>query len=390
MSASERHYVARSAETGAVTGTVVRTGGPIGPHSARAVGGRFVVAEGWRALRFTTAVPGVALVQIVHASAALAALGPVEVYVNQPASSTAPDATLDFSGATAFLSVAAGQPLTVRTRLQTPPPPGLPRETTLTTGPLGEGRHVVSLAGIPTEWLSLFAFNPMGLDRTIAAVAAPFSFFRTGVARQPDGTAAVVVTHAVTDAPAIDVVVAETGQILADDLPYGQSTAASLLPVGTHRVEIRRAGDGALLEAVRFVLDGTEETVAFTATGFLDPAANQGGPALSLTATDETGATDTGVVVTSADAEPGAALSLVVASPVRGAATVRFTLGEGGPARLVVVDVLGREVAVLVDGAAAAGAHTRPLDARGLAPGSYWLRLTTPSTAAVRALTVVR
>ena len=58
--------------------------------------------------------------------------------------------------------------------------------------------------------------------------------------------------------------------------------------------------------------------------------------------------------------------------------------------RLAVYDVLGREVAVLVDGAVAAGAHTATFDARSLPAGTYLCRLAADGAVQTRTLTVVR
>src|SRR5690606_15147793 len=99
--------------------------------------------------------PAVAEVQVVHAAAAVAVLGPVEVYLNQDPASTTPDAVVTFRGGSAYLALPAGTPLAVRARLQNAPPPPLPREVTFTTPPLPAGRFVVSVAGIPEQLLAL-------------------------------------------------------------------------------------------------------------------------------------------------------------------------------------------------------------------------------------------
>ncbi|HEX9951980.1 MAG TPA: DUF4397 domain-containing protein [Rubricoccaceae bacterium] len=353
--------------------------------------GGYVVSEGWQVRRLTTASASVAEVQVVHASAALAAFGPIQVYLNQPATSTTPDATVTFRGGSAFVYVPAGQPLQVRARLVNAPPFGLPQEISFTQPALIAGRHVVSLAGIPSQILGSYAQNPAGIARDLSLI---FGFLGVGAA--PDappalgGTVAVVVTNAVTDAPAIDVVVAGTGQVLADDLPYRQAAPLATLAPGTYRVEIRRASDGVLLEAVRFTLDGSEGVFALAATGFLNPSANQNGPALALTGTDATGTTDPGVIVTGAEQESAAGLSLTVATPARGQVAVRYSLPEAGAVRLGLYDALGRQVAVLADGAHAAGSHEATLDAGALAPGLYVLRLTAAHEHLTRNVTVVR
>ena len=97
---------------------------------------------------------------------------------------------------------------------------------------------------------------------------------------------------------------------------------------------------------------------------------------------------DTG---TAGEDAPTDALDLAAApNPVAGTARVAFTVAAAGPVRLAVVDLLGREVAVLADGPAAAGAHSVAWDASALAPGVYVLRLGTADDAVTQTVTVVR
>jgi hypothetical protein len=55
--------------------------------------------------------------------------------------------------------------------------------------------------------------------------------------------------------------------------------------------------------------------------------------------------------------------------------TTHYTLAQGGPVRLVVYDVLGREVAALVDEVQPAGAYDVAFDGTGLPSGTYVYRL---------------
>ena len=89
---------------------------------------------------------------------------------------------------------------------------------------------------------------------------------------------------------------------------------------------------------------------------------------------------------------PGtAALALTVGpSPAGASATVRFTLGAPAHVRLVVTDLLGREVARLVDSLRPAGDHAAALGVAGFAPGVYVVRIDSGSAAAVQHLTVIR
>ena len=63
-------------------------------------------------------------------------------------------------------------------------------------------------------------------------------------------------------------------------------------------------------------------------------------------------------------------------NPSRGAVTVPYLTPAAGRVRVVVVDLLGREVAVLVDAEEPAGAHEARLPAGRLAAGVYAVRVT--------------
>ncbi|HEX9951752.1 MAG TPA: T9SS type A sorting domain-containing protein, partial [Rubricoccaceae bacterium] len=84
------------------------------------------------------------------------------------------------------------------------------------------------------------------------------------------------------------------------------------------------------------------------------------------------------------------ALAPVAPNPSRGRATVTVETPATAHVRVIVYDVLGRDVAVLADGEMAAGRHALALDASGLASGVYVVRMTSGDFAATRRLTVVR
>lgn len=84
------------------------------------------------------------------------------------------------------------------------------------------------------------------------------------------------------------------------------------------------------------------------------------------------------------------ALDPVQPNPTSGVSTVRFALPTPQSVRLSVVDLLGREVAVLLDGYEAAGRHTMELDSSRLALGIYTVRLHAGGTVLTQRVTVVR
>lgn len=89
---------------------------------------------------------------------------------------------------------------------------------------------------------------------------------------------------------------------------------------------------------------------------------------------------------------PEAPASLTVApNPLGASASVRFALPEAGHVRLSVLDVRGREVAVLVDEPRGPGPHAAAFEAGALPAGVYVVRLGVDGrTAATARATVVR
>ncbi len=77
-------------------------------------------------------------------------------------------------------------------------------------------------------------------------------------------------------------------------------------------------------------------------------------------------------------------------NPFNPQTAIRFALPEAGPVRLVVLDVLGREVAVLADGVQAAGAHTVYFDAQRLPSGVYLYRLDAPGFRQTRQMLLLK
>ena len=92
------------------------------------------------------------------------------------------------------------------------------------------------------------------------------------------------------------------------------------------------------------------------------------------------------------DARAGEALAFapVAPNPASRSARVTLTTPAAGDVHVAVYDALGREVAVIADGAAAAGPQTYELDARALAAGVYVVRARTADGVAAQTLTVAR
>src|SRR5690606_41131611 len=64
-------------------------------------------------------------------------------------------------------------------------------------------------------------------------------------------------------------------------------------------------------------------------------------------------------------------------NPFNPRTTIRYSVADEGHVRLVVVDILGREVAVLTDGHQKTGQHEVVFDASHMPSGLYFYRLET-------------
>ena len=96
-------------------------------------------------------------------------------------------------------------------------------------------------------------------------------------------------------------------------------------------------------------------------------------------------------VITAAELPPSLdAAPVAFPNPASARAAVSFTLAEAADVAVDVVDLLGRTVATLADGARAAGPVRLDVETAGLAPGLYVVRVRTESGVATTRLTVVR
>lgn len=77
-------------------------------------------------------------------------------------------------------------------------------------------------------------------------------------------------------------------------------------------------------------------------------------------------------------------------NPFNPSTTISYSVPSSGPVRLAVHDILGREVAVLVDGVTPAGTHQVRFDASNLTSGLYLYTLETPSDRHTRSMLLIK
>lgn len=77
-------------------------------------------------------------------------------------------------------------------------------------------------------------------------------------------------------------------------------------------------------------------------------------------------------------------------NPFNPSTTIRFSLAQTSHATLKVYDILGREVAILIDGNLSAGSYTQEWSARGFASGVYMYKLQTGASSQLKKLLLLR
>ncbi|MDB5034016.1 MAG: two component regulator propeller domain protein [Chlorobi bacterium] len=80
----------------------------------------------------------------------------------------------------------------------------------------------------------------------------------------------------------------------------------------------------------------------------------------------------------------------IVPNPATTAATIRIALKEGARVRLNIIDLLGREIREVIDGAVEGGEHDIPVDLTGLPAGRYFARLSANGSVSMIPLSIVR
>jgi hypothetical protein len=232
-----------------------------------------------------------------------------------------------------------------------------------------------------------FAANPNGINtgfqvlvqagaQTQAQVNTDFDFFAI---------------HGSTDAPAVDVV-ANGAITVINNFFYGDQTNYIPVPAASYTLAVKDSG--ATTTVAQYVADLTTlagKSGVVLASGFLNPAANNNGPAFGLyLALPEGGPfvalpVYTGINDSKADAE----LS-VYPNPSNGTLFINTTMQQAQNISLQVTDVTGAVVKQLANGALFSGKQTISVDMNDLSNGMYMVRLTTAGGTTTKKFNLVK
>ncbi|MCH8496665.1 MAG: T9SS type A sorting domain-containing protein, partial [Balneolales bacterium] len=190
------------------------------------------------------------------------------------------------------------------------------------------------------------------------------------------------VFHGATDAPAVDVRLADGGAVLVDDLSYQEFSDYLNVAADMYEIDITAAGNGSAVVA-SYGLDISSlngGSALILASGFLAPGDNQNGEAFELLVVLASGDSFVLPLSTSIDSDMNTApvafeLQGNYPNPFNPTTNIQFSVPNTADVSLTVYDLLGRQVAVLVNGTMSAGSHVVLFDASNLASGTYMYRL---------------
>ncbi|MBT8378813.1 MAG: DUF4397 domain-containing protein [Ignavibacteria bacterium] len=221
-----------------------------------------------------------------------------------------------------------------------------------------------------------YAANPDG--RSTA-----FTLFINAMARET-GTSSDVdffVLHGSTDAPTVDVI-ARNVATLVDDAAYGDITGYINVPPSAYTLDLTLADGTTLVNS--YVADlsglGGGSAVVF-ASGFLTPGSNQNGEAFGLyfaLADGTVGEFPEGVASVENISEVlpnNYSLSQNYPNPFNPSTSINFSIPNSELVSLKVYNILGSEVATLVNENLSAGSYRFTFDAAELASGIYLYEL---------------
>ena len=316
------------------------------------------------------AFPSVELarLQVIHNAADIAA-DPVDIYLDGAL-------LLDdfaFRGATPFIDAPAG----VEFNIGVAPGNSGSVNDTLKNFPatLENGNTYVAIAnGVLNP--NSYAANPDGRSTAFTLLVKDMAR-ESGLGSDVD----FFVLHGATDAPTVDVI-ARGVATLVDDAAYSDITNYISVPAGNYTLDLTLADGITLVQSYWADLRtlGGGSAVVF-ASGFLDPSANQNGEAFGLffaLGDGTVGQFPEGVASVeniSGVTPSNYSLEQNYPNPFNPSTTINFTIPNSEFVSLKIYNILGSEVATLVNENLAAGAYRFNFDAANLASGIYLYEL---------------
>jgi hypothetical protein len=322
-----------------------------------------------------------ARLQVIH-NAADPAANTVDVYLG----GTLLLNNFAFRTATPFIDAPAGTPIVIGVA----PGNSTSVNDTITsfTLTLTPGEKYVAVAnGVLNP--GSFASNPDGRS-TAFTLLIKTAAQETG----SGGNVEFAVVHGSTDAPTVDVV-ARGVATLVNNAAYSDITGYIAVPPSIYTLDVKDSSGTVTVASFSADLSSLANGAAVVfASGFLTPSANQNGPAFGLYAALANGtvvAFGPATSVTLDETLPEEfSLSQNYPNPFNPSTRIRFAIPARTDVRLAVYDLLGKEVALLVDEVRNEGGYEVEFAGTGLASGVYYYTLRTGGAAETRTMILMK
>ena len=236
-----------------------------------------------------------------------------------------------------------------------------------------------------------YAANPDGRNTT-------FTLFINAMARETGNSNDVdfFVLHGATDAPTVDVIARGVAP-LVDDAAYGDITGYITVPPAAYTLDLTLADGTTLVQS--YIADlstlGGGRAAVF-ASGFLTPGNNQNGEAFGLffaLADGTVGQFMEGVASIeeiSSVTPNDYTLTQNYPNPFNPSTSINFAIPNSEFVTLKIYNVLGSEVATLVNETLAAGSYKFNFDASNLASGIYLYELKAGSFTQIKKMNLLK
>jgi hypothetical protein len=201
--------------------------------------------------------------------------------------------------------------------------------------------------------------------------------------------ASLTVVHAATTAPAVNLTTLIPAGMVADDVAFTEYSPSVTVSPGEVALDVT-ATDGSAREVYSFDVNKGESYLGI----LRDETSGKAQQGFTFEVFRADGTTVEAVISTASEDEAAVpatfALHANYPNPFNPQTLIRYALPQRTPVRLAVYDVLGREVAVLVEAEQGAGQYEAVFGADALPSGVYVYRLEAGTFTQTRAMLLVK
>jgi hypothetical protein len=202
--------------------------------------------------------------------------------------------------------------------------------------------------------------------------------------------------HGSTDAPTVDIIARGVGTLI-ENVPYTAVSGYQAVPPGVYTIDIADSSGTTVVASFELDVSGLAGSAASViASGFLNPTSNENGPAFGLIVVLPDGnvlvlpSVPTSINPIKSTTPTSFELDQNYPNPFNPTTTISFMVPQNELVTLTVHNIIGQEVATLVNERLAPGSYRIDFDARNLASGTYFYIVEAGSFRSVKKMTLLK